>query len=162
MILILKTLVSGYTRKDGVVVSPYHRADRFAEKKHRGQFRKDGKTPYIAHPRAVASILRDEAGITDPDTLIAAVLHDGRVLRPLVTRHAVCNGGRGGGRLRRDSGRSRRNRGIDRSLPCSVAGRTFGSPACTRGAYVNEGRAGACSAARPSHFALLTSGLLRF
>ena len=76
MILIFKSLVSGYTRKDGVVVSPYHRADRFAEKKHRGQLRKDGKTPYIAHPRAVAGILRDEAGIRDPETLIAAVLHD--------------------------------------------------------------------------------------
>lgn len=77
MILLLnKALVAGYTRKDGTIVSPYYRADQFAEQKHAGQFRKDGKTPYIAHPRAVASILRDEAGVTDPDTLIAAVLHD--------------------------------------------------------------------------------------
>lgn len=76
MILLLKGYVSGYIRQDGTVVSPYYRADRFAEKKHAGQFRGDGKTPYIEHPRAVASILRDEAGITDPDTLIAAVLHD--------------------------------------------------------------------------------------
>lgn len=76
MILLLKGRVSGYTREDGIVVSPYTRADRYAEKKHAGQLRKDGKTPYITHPRAVASILRDEAGITDPDTLIAAVLHD--------------------------------------------------------------------------------------
>lgn len=76
MILFLKGLVSGYTRRDGTIVSPYTRADKFAEQKHAGQFRKDGKTPYIAHPRAVASILRDEAGIADPDTLIAAVLHD--------------------------------------------------------------------------------------
>lgn len=76
MILLLKGRVAGYTRADGTVVSPYTRADRFAEQKHAGQLRKDGKTPYITHPRAVASILRDEAGITDPDTLIAAVLHD--------------------------------------------------------------------------------------
>ncbi|ATI15650.1 bifunctional (p)ppGpp synthetase/guanosine-3',5'-bis(diphosphate) 3'-pyrophosphohydrolase [Bordetella phage vB_BbrM_PHB04] len=76
MIVFLKAQVAGYTRQDGTVVSPYYRADRFAEHKHAGQYRKDGKTPYIAHPRAVVSILRDEAGITDRDTLIAAVLHD--------------------------------------------------------------------------------------
>jgi guanosine-3',5'-bis(diphosphate) 3'-pyrophosphohydrolase len=52
------------------------RADRFAEERHAGQFRGDGITPYISHPRAVLNILRNEAGITDPDTLIAAVLHD--------------------------------------------------------------------------------------
>lgn len=76
MILFLKAQVAGYTRKDGTLVSSYHRADNFAEQKHAGQFRGNGKTPYITHPRAVVSILRDEAAIRDPDTLVAAVLHD--------------------------------------------------------------------------------------
>lgn len=52
------------------------RADAFAERAHAGQLRGDGKTPYIAHPRAVARILRDEAGITNEATLAAALLHD--------------------------------------------------------------------------------------
>lgn len=79
MILFLKaavTRVKGYTRGDGTKVSPHIRqASKFAAKKHQGQFRGDGKTPYIAHPIGVAKILQ-QAGIDDPDTLIAAVLHD--------------------------------------------------------------------------------------
>jgi guanosine-3',5'-bis(diphosphate) 3'-pyrophosphohydrolase len=51
-------------------------ADSFAERRHAGQFRKNGTTPYITHPRTVLNILRDEAAITDPDTLAAALLHD--------------------------------------------------------------------------------------
>lgn len=63
--------------RHGVTVRDHFRvADKFAEAKHAGQYRKDGKTPYISHPRAVVGILRDEAGIADRDTLIAAVLHD--------------------------------------------------------------------------------------
>lgn len=57
-------------------MNTYQLADRFAERKHMGQLRKDGVTPYITHPRAVVSILRDEAGIDDIPTLTAAVLHD--------------------------------------------------------------------------------------
>lgn len=81
MILFLKAMVAGYTRKDGVRVSPYYRqADEFADRAHAGQYRKGApdapKVPYIEHPRAVVSILHDEAGITDRDTLIAALLHD--------------------------------------------------------------------------------------
>lgn len=81
MILLLqKSLHSIRVRshvRNGVTVREHFRqADQFAERKHAGQLRGDGKTPYISHPRAVASILRDEAGITDPETLIAAVLHD--------------------------------------------------------------------------------------
>lgn len=46
----------------------------FAEEAHRGQLRKDGKTPYIAHPVEVARIL---TGLhADEDTLISALLHD--------------------------------------------------------------------------------------
>jgi GTP pyrophosphokinase len=37
---------------------------------------RDQGTPYIEHPVAVAVIARDEAGVTDPDTLIVALLHD--------------------------------------------------------------------------------------
>lgn len=48
----------------------------FAVRKHQGQMRKDGRTPYAAHPvRVMLAVLR-EFGETDPDTLAAAVLHD--------------------------------------------------------------------------------------
>jgi guanosine-3',5'-bis(diphosphate) 3'-pyrophosphohydrolase len=70
-------MVSGYRRRDGVRVAAYERADAFASRAHAGQYRKGpGKIPYVHHSRAVASILRDEAGITDRETLIAALLHD--------------------------------------------------------------------------------------
>lgn len=80
MILFFKGHVSGYTRSDGVYVKPHQRADKFAAQAHSGQFR-DGlpgapKVPYIEHPRAVASILKDEAGIHDEAVLSAALLHD--------------------------------------------------------------------------------------
>jgi len=49
----------------------------FAAVKHKDQRRKDpNKTPYINHPIGVAQIISKEANITDPDILIAAVLHD--------------------------------------------------------------------------------------
>ena len=51
-------------------------ADEFAARKHLHQFRRDGVTPYIEHPRGVMRILRDEFGITDVDTLAAGLLHD--------------------------------------------------------------------------------------
>jgi guanosine-3',5'-bis(diphosphate) 3'-pyrophosphohydrolase len=52
------------------------RADAFAERKHRRQFRRDGRTPYVEHPRAVMRIVRDEFGVSDPEVLAAALLHD--------------------------------------------------------------------------------------
>jgi guanosine-3',5'-bis(diphosphate) 3'-pyrophosphohydrolase len=53
------------------------RAMAFAARKHRGQRRKDRESsPYINHPIALASILADEAEITDPDVICAALLHD--------------------------------------------------------------------------------------
>lgn len=53
------------------------KALRFASEKHRMQRRKDpDASPYINHPITVASILFHEAGVTDPVTLAAAVLHD--------------------------------------------------------------------------------------
>jgi guanosine-3',5'-bis(diphosphate) 3'-pyrophosphohydrolase len=52
-------------------------ASAFAADKHRGQRRKGADAlPYINHPIAVANVLASEAGITDPVTLAAALLHD--------------------------------------------------------------------------------------
>src|SRR4030095_5657693 len=51
-------------------------AEEFARWKHQHQFRRDGVTPYVEHPRAVMTILRDEFGVTDVDTLAAGLLHD--------------------------------------------------------------------------------------
>lgn len=77
MILMLKGHVKGYTRRDGTYVGPhFRRAVRFAVRKHKGQLRGDGKTPYIAHPLKVAHILRQHANVNDPHVLAAAVLHD--------------------------------------------------------------------------------------
>lgn len=53
------------------------KAASFAAHKHRDQRRKDANaTPYINHPLALASVLADEAGITDAEVLAAALLHD--------------------------------------------------------------------------------------
>lgn len=53
------------------------RALKFAAQKHRDDRRKDVEaSPYINHPIDVMSILAIEAGITDTDTLAAALLHD--------------------------------------------------------------------------------------
>jgi guanosine-3',5'-bis(diphosphate) 3'-pyrophosphohydrolase len=49
----------------------------FAAFKHRNQRRKDADaSPYINHPIALANLLCNEAGIADPATLCAALLHD--------------------------------------------------------------------------------------
>lgn len=48
-----------------------------AAEAHRHQRRKDADaTPYINHPIALLHILSHEAGVTDPDVLCAALLHD--------------------------------------------------------------------------------------
>lgn len=49
--------------------------DILAERLHEGQMRKDGKTPYITHPRAVAKAVLDN-GNTDETIIAAALLHD--------------------------------------------------------------------------------------
>ena len=51
-------------------------AAKFASYRHRHQFRRDGVTPYVEHPKAVMAILHDEFGITDPEVLAAGLLHD--------------------------------------------------------------------------------------
>jgi GTP diphosphokinase / guanosine-3',5'-bis(diphosphate) 3'-diphosphatase len=53
------------------------KAVHFAAEKHREQRRKDrAASPYINHPIEVAHLLATIAGVTDPTTLMAAVLHD--------------------------------------------------------------------------------------
>lgn len=48
----------------------------FAAHAHRHQIRKDGKTPYFAHPVRVAFTVRDVFGCEDEVALAAALLHD--------------------------------------------------------------------------------------
>src|SRR5437660_12828890 len=49
----------------------------FAAHKHRDQRRKDAEaSPYINHPIALADALVNEGGVTDTETLCAALLHD--------------------------------------------------------------------------------------
>ena len=52
-------------------------AANFAAFKHRNQRRKDADaSPYINHPLALANVLANEAGISDPVVICAALLHD--------------------------------------------------------------------------------------
>ena len=48
----------------------------FAARAHDGQKRKDGKTPYVSHVVRVALILRECFGVSDPNILQTALLHD--------------------------------------------------------------------------------------
>lgn len=57
-------------------LTPLLKAISFATQRHQGQMRKDKKTPYVAHPMRVATILMQEFQVRDPDVLCAAVLHD--------------------------------------------------------------------------------------
>lgn len=54
----------------------WQRAASMAARFHAGQMRKDGKTPYVAHPFRVAMTVRDVFGVDDPVALAAALLHD--------------------------------------------------------------------------------------
>ena len=50
---------------------------QFAAHKHRDQRRKDLEaSPYINHPIALANVLWREGGVTQPDVISAALLHD--------------------------------------------------------------------------------------
>ena len=62
-----------------------------AEKAHKGQFRKDGVTPYIEHPMKVASFLYT-VGIRDDDILCVALLHDVLEDTSVTTAELVENG----------------------------------------------------------------------
>lgn len=48
------------------------KAEAFARKMHAGQYRRDGVTPYIEHPRAVANMLAEES----EEIVATAWLHD--------------------------------------------------------------------------------------
>jgi guanosine-3',5'-bis(diphosphate) 3'-pyrophosphohydrolase len=48
----------------------------FAARCHSGQYRKDGKTPYINHPLEVMNLIVNNLEDPHNDVLIAAVLHD--------------------------------------------------------------------------------------
>ena len=52
------------------------RAISFATREHEGQYRKDKQTPYVAHPLRIFTIASQLFGVTDAQTLAAAVLHD--------------------------------------------------------------------------------------
>jgi guanosine-3',5'-bis(diphosphate) 3'-pyrophosphohydrolase len=51
-------------------------AASFAARAHRNELRKDGRTPYAAHPFRVCLVVRHVFGIDDPRVLMAALLHD--------------------------------------------------------------------------------------
>lgn len=52
------------------------RAISYAGRRHGRQMRKDGATPYFAHPCRVLFILTHVFKVTDPEVLAAGVLHD--------------------------------------------------------------------------------------
>jgi guanosine-3',5'-bis(diphosphate) 3'-pyrophosphohydrolase len=53
------------------------RALAFAADKHRDQRRKDAAaSPYINHPIALANVLVREGGVSEPEVVAAALLHD--------------------------------------------------------------------------------------
>ena len=61
------------TQKDLLLL----RAVNFAAERHRNQRRKDEEaSPYVNHPIAVSLLLADVGGVTDPEVLAAAILHD--------------------------------------------------------------------------------------
>ncbi len=51
-------------------------AASFAARSHENQTRKDGRTPYIAHPFRVAMTVRHLFGCEDAIAIAAAILHD--------------------------------------------------------------------------------------
>lgn len=54
----------------------WQRAISFAARAHRHQFRKDERTPYVAHPCRVMATVALVFGCTDEVALAAAALHD--------------------------------------------------------------------------------------
>jgi len=54
----------------------WQRAASFAARRHAGQMRKDGQTPYFAHPVRVALTVQQVFEQSDETALVAALLHD--------------------------------------------------------------------------------------
>ncbi|MBL4698160.1 MAG: HD domain-containing protein [Phycisphaerales bacterium] len=64
------------TTDSPICVSRWQHAASYAARAHNHQFRKDKKTPYIAHPFRVALVLGQVFGCTNEVALCAALLHD--------------------------------------------------------------------------------------
>ena len=62
--------------KDAPTRHLWQRAAALAARMHHGQFRKDGRTPYFAHPVRVALTIRTVFDVDDEVVLAAALLHD--------------------------------------------------------------------------------------
>lgn len=54
----------------------WQRAASYAARAHNHQYRKDKKTPFVAHPFRVAMVLRDIFGCDDEVAIATALLHD--------------------------------------------------------------------------------------
>lgn len=54
----------------------WSRAAAFAARRHHGQMRRDGRTPYFAHVARVALTVSEVFGCHDEEALAAALLHD--------------------------------------------------------------------------------------
>lgn len=67
---------TGYGKHSGLKFDIISRALHLALEKHRGQYRLDGKTPYIIHPIRVFFMLIEKLKIHDEKVLSAALLHD--------------------------------------------------------------------------------------
>jgi (p)ppGpp synthase/HD superfamily hydrolase len=59
-----------------MTLPPWHEAAELAARKHIGQTRKDGVTPYVSHPFRVALTVSHIFGVRDDEALAVALLHD--------------------------------------------------------------------------------------
>jgi guanosine-3',5'-bis(diphosphate) 3'-pyrophosphohydrolase len=76
---LLDRILAGMPTAVAVEIEPdllWQRGAKMAARFHLGQLRKDGKTPYIAHPMRVSLTLQRIFGVSDPSILTAALLHD--------------------------------------------------------------------------------------
>jgi len=64
------------TRRPAAASDLVLRAISFAARSHLGQVRKDRTTPYIAHPCRVMAVMSNIFGVSEPEALATAVLHD--------------------------------------------------------------------------------------
>ncbi|MBS0190255.1 MAG: HD domain-containing protein [Phycisphaerales bacterium] len=65
--------MSGVPARDRVL---WREAASFSARKHAGQLRRDGRTPYFAHVVRVSMTVSELFGCHDEETLAAALLHD--------------------------------------------------------------------------------------
>lgn len=73
---IVRELHAGTSPAPKADVTSWQSATCFAARAHQGQLRKDGVTPYAAHPYRVAMTVRDLFGCDDPVCIAGALLHD--------------------------------------------------------------------------------------